>query len=234
MVDIVPLHNEVHRDLRLIPGNCEHLANEHVIPVVAQEVDLLGSEIPIAFLKNSETGQFVLVGICGVETGENVFIKDGNWLGGIVPGLLTTAPFRVGAPDPKAEQLSIAIDMESPMISKDEEGQRLFNDDGSLTDYMETRKDNLVKYYEASQLTNMFIQEFVDLDLLEERTLDLTIGGEKRSLNGLYMVSEEKLRALDADKFINLRDRGLLTVIYAHLGSMHHIRDVLKLKQARG
>jgi len=44
----------------------------------------------------------------------------------------------------------------------------------------------------------------------------------------LYVIDEKKLDALSDDEFNELRSKGLLPIIYAHLSSMHQIARLAK------
>ena len=65
-----------------------------------------------------------------------------------------------------------------------------------------------------------------DLDLLDIREAHFTprnpdgTPGQPQKLAEYYAVSEDKLRALPAEKLVELRDNGALGQIYAHLVSL--------------
>jgi hypothetical protein len=77
--------------------------------------------------------------------------------------------------------------------------------------------------------TKWFMEQLHKHDLLEPRNVRLqkdgTDGQEGRAinLNGLFVVSEEKLRALDEKVTHELLREGVLGWIYAHLLSLANI-----------
>ena len=76
------------------------------------------------------------------------------------------------------------------------------------------------------QRTEDFVQLLKDLDLFETREAIFTprnpdgTAGEPQKIAEYFGVSEEKLKALPAEKLVELRDNGALGQIYAHLVSL--------------
>lgn len=207
-----------------------HVKNEQIVPVVAHEFANVGAEMPVVFVKNSETGEFTAVAMMGFEQGENVFYGE-TWKGAYVPAVITHRPFALmpSQNDPETLQLILVEDEE---IMKNTEGEALFTEDGKETKYLEQRKNAIGKYFEHTQVTKAFIQYLVAKELLVEQTLNLDLNGQKRQVNGVYQVSEAKLNELSDEEFINLRKRGFLPAIYAHLISMQQLNNLARLKTA--
>jgi len=53
-----------------------------------------------------------------------------------------------------------------------------------------------------------------------------------RNIAGCYVVNEERLRNLSGERFLELRERGYLPPIYAHLCSLSQLERLMKLKDA--
>jgi len=76
------------------------------------------------------------------------------------------------------------------------------------------------------QRTESFVALLTELDLFETKKALFTpppvngVTPEPQVVAEYQGVSEEKLAALPADKFIELRDNGALAQIYAHLVSL--------------
>ena len=74
--------------------------------------------------------------------------------------------------------------------------------------------------------TDSFVKLLTDLDLFETREANFTprnpdgSAGAPQKLAEYFAVSEEKLKALPAEKLVELRDNGALGQIYAHLVSL--------------
>ncbi len=232
MTNLVALNVEEHADLKVNDNvGFDHVANQHVVPVVAHEFVQVATDVPVVFVKHAETGQFQPVAMLGLQPGENLLVKDGKWQGMYIPGIIATFPFRLMPTQHDETQLMLALDTDAKQVGA--EGQALFLD-GKETDYLTNRKQAITSYFEHSQITQGFIKLLVDLDLLVERNLTVEVNGQQINLNGLYVIDEKKLNELDDEKSLDLKKRGVLHVIYAHLISINQIRRLGKLKSELG
>jgi hypothetical protein len=227
-----PLHKETHKNIKIKPvQSVEDLANQHALGVVVQEFALAGNQYPIAFVQGKEEGSFFPVALLGLEPQVNLFVTDENkWDGMYMPARYTHKPFSVIPSKDDANLFGIAIDMDSAIVGEDE-GQALFSDDGEETEYLANRKKSLISYVEHEQITKAFIDELTKLELLRSQNINVKVGEQEFNLNGLFIVDEKKLAALSDEEFLSLRKRGFLGPIYAHLGSMHQVNNLIR-KQA--
>ena len=229
MANFQPLHKETHKNIKIKPlQSVEDLATQHALGVVVQEFALAGNQYPIAFVQAKEEGKFFPVALLGLEPQVNLFVTAENrWDGMYMPARYTHKPFSV-IPNPEdANLFGIAIDMESVVVGEDE-GEALFNKDGEETEYLATRKKSLISYVEHEQITKAFVDELVKLDLLHSQNINVKVGEQEFNLNGLFMVDEKKLAALSDEDFLSLRKRGFLGPIFAHLGSMHQVNNLIR------
>jgi len=231
--NIVPINNQHHAHLKIKPGiSLDHVKDEHVIPVTVHEFVHLSADFPVAFAKNPETGQFHAVGMMGFKAGENYQVQNGEWAGQLPPGIVSTYPFSL-VPNPHDEnQMYVTGDMDSDLFDVDE-GEALFNEDGTETEAFVTRKNNVTNYYEHSQMTHIFCAMIASMDLFESRNLSIDLNGEKAGIEGIYMISEEKLNALPDEKFLDLKQRGFLPAIFAHIASINQVRRLAKLRMQK-
>ncbi|KZN46086.1 SapC family protein [Pseudoalteromonas luteoviolacea] len=224
---VQPLHNEKHANIKVKNGiNVEFLKSQHLIPVVAHEFARVATEFPMAFVKNTETGQFQAVALFGLEPGENLYVKDGKWQAGFAPLAAARYPFGL-VKHPEEDQFGIVIDEASPLVG--EEGNALFAD-GKETEYLQARKEALVNYVEFARVTEVFTQFLADKELLVQQTLTVDIAGEKKDINGIYLVDERKLNELSDEEYLELRKRGYLAPIFAFLTSTHQVARLARLK----
>lgn len=233
MTKIEPLSIDQHSGLKIKPvSGFKHVAEQHIVPIVAHEFAQVGADTPIVFVKHAETGQFQPVAMLGLQPGENLLVKDNRWQGMYIPGIIATWPFRLIANEQDPNKLAVALDVDSESVNE-EEGEVLFVD-GKESEFLEQRKKALTAYFEHSQITQAFVQYLAELDLLDEQSLSVDVLGRNINLTGLHFVSEKKLNELDDEKFADLRKRGFLHVIYAHLVSLGQIRRLGKTKAELG
>lgn len=223
-----PLNKEAHKDVKIKSlTHVEDLAGQHALGVVVQEFALAGSQYPIAFVKDQSEGYFP-VAVLGLEQGVNLFVNEENkWDGMYMPARYTHKPFSV-IPNPEDKTLyGIAINMDSEVIS-DSEGDALFNEDGSESEYLEKRKTALMSYVENEQMTKAFVDVLIKYDLLSAQNINVKVQGKEYVLNGLHIVDEKKLNELSDEDFVTIRKRGFLGPIFAHLGSMHQVNNLIR------
>ncbi len=228
---VQPLHNEKHANTKIQNGiNIEFMKTQHLVPVVAHEFARIANEFPMAFVKNNESGQFQAVALFGLEPGENLFIQDDKWTAAFAPMSMTRYPLGL-VKHPEADQFGIVIDEASPLVSE-ETGNALF-ENGEETEYLKRRKEALVSFIEFSQVTEAFTKYLAEKELLVAQTLTVEIKGEKKDINGIYLVDEKKLNSLSDEEFLDLRKRGYLAPIYSFLTSTHQVARLARLKAAK-
>ena len=227
---IVPINQEHHADLKVKDGgDFSQVANENIVPLVVYEFMLCASECPIIFIKHGETGRFQPVALMGFKPGENYFVDGDKWRGMFIPGLVASYPFRL-VPNPhNEEQLFMAVDMDSQLVGNDD-GNALFNADGSESEFFAKRKQEVTKYFEFNQITDGFCQLMADLDLFTARDMNLDLNGEKITIQSVYMLDDEKFNKLSDERFLDLRKRGFLPAIYAHRNSLNQVRRLAEMK----
>ncbi|GAA4872881.1 SapC family protein [Ferrimonas pelagia] len=226
---IAPLQASKHANTRIKadPG-FQHVKDQHIAPVVAHEFVQAATEYPIVFVKNGENEQFQAVVMLGLKPEENLFCGD-KWQGIYIPAAIGHYPLML-VPDAKNEgQMIVAVKEDSELLSETE-GNQLYTEQGEPTEYFEMRKQKLGQYVEASQFTHHFVAHLAELGLLHTQTLTVRFNEQSVNLNGVYMVDEKKLNELDDDKFADLRKRGLLGPIYAHLTSLQQINRLAHMK----
>lgn len=227
MTAIRPLTKEAHGHLRLSnEQDVSHVAGQQLLPLLATEFVRAASEYPIVFVKNSESGQFQAVLLAALAEGRNEFVLGKQWQGQYMPEVLRYYPLCL-AVDPQDEgQLVVALNESSPRLNS-QQGQPLFNQDGTESRFLEDNKRGLAGYFDAQQLTGVFIARLAELSLLSPQQLSVSIHGQPQQLNGLYVIDEVKLNTLASADFSELRQRGFLPAIYAHLLSLHRLRHLV-------
>ena len=195
------------------------------------EFSRAGAEFPICFVKNAETGTFQAVALFGVKPGENLYTETERWEGTYAPASVTHFPLALVPDGKEQDKFMVVIATENDLVNEDE-GSALFDEEGKETEYLARRKDALGKYFEHSHMTKMFTETLVAKDLLVQQNLEVTVKGSKIQINGIFLVDEKKLNELSDEDYLDLRKRGLIGPIYAHLNSMHQIHRLVAKKAA--
>ena len=197
---------------------------------MVQEFVPASQEFPIAFIKDSETGQFRAIVLLGLKPEENLFYSESAWQATYKPQGLTLFPFLLS----QGEEQSILCFDQSAELVNETEGQSLFDEQGNQSQWLTEQGEKVVQYVEKTYATKNFIKLLLDNDLLAPQTLNLKLENEESySLNGLYAIDETKLNALSDESFNALRKTGALPAIYAALLSMQRIHSLARKKLAK-
>ena len=118
----------------------------------------------------------------------------------------------------------LCIDRAAPFLT--EGGETPLFEDDKPSAYTEQAMKFCNDFELERQRTVNFVKVLEDLDLFEIKEATFTprnpdgSAGEPQKLAQYYAVSEDKLKALPAEKLAELRDNGALGQIYAHLVSL--------------
>lgn len=85
--------------------------------------------------------------------------------------------------------------------------------------------DLLTKMKKAEPVTRSMVKELRESGLLIDRAIKINrLDGEDSQITGIQVIDEAKFNSLSGDDFLQLRDKGLLPLIYSHLLSMANLR----------
>lgn len=217
---VAQLSKDLHSQVKLkLNNNFEHVAQHHITPVIVHEIGNAAADLPVAFVKNSETSDYICVALLGLKDGENLLVEDGRWVGAFIPAGYTHYPLSLVPHPDDQSKYSLTIDMASDTISETE-GEALFNEDGSESEYLQKRRKSLENYYQCAVATREFIRTLNELELLHEQGFSFDVDGDKRSVTGIHIVDEAKFNALPDETILELRKKGYLGAIYAHMMSL--------------
>jgi hypothetical protein len=139
-------------------------------------------------------------------------------------------PFSLGLDPDKENTLTACIDLDSPFVGEDKD-LALYEADGKESELLANVQNSLGRLYENEKMTENFIKELEQNDLLQELELNVDLAsGEKKKLTGLYTINEEKIKLLSDEKVIDFHKRGLFVPIYAMLGSLGQINRLVQLR----
>ena len=117
----------------------------------------------------------------------------------------------------------LCVDEAFPGFNQEGRGQKLFDESGKPTPFV----DNVLKFLQSYQLEFRRTQEFCrrlrELNLLEPMRAQVTLDtGERLALGGFMVVSRARLKTLPGEKLAEMARNDQLELIYAHLHSMRN------------
>lgn len=201
---------------------------------VPDEFRLVQAHYPIVFRRDLATGVFSALALFGFETGENLFLNGDKWDARYRPMAQAIQPFLIGRAVAGGKEAQVHIDMDSPRISKNGEGMRVFDEEGRPTPYLEAMATRLGDLDHGYQQSSDFCSTLERYNLLEPFTLDVQLNdGSRHSLVGYHAIAEEQLAALDAAALVDLQAKGYLLPIYMVLAALPKFSDLVARKNAR-
>lgn len=218
-----PLSFEAHGTLGVDPVDrpYDFARQTNVVPLTVTEFAPGALSYPVIFIGDSKQP----VAVMGLRDGENLFVGDDGQFRGdaYIPAYVRRYPF-VFANDDAQKRLVLCVDRNAPFI-KEGGSQPLFVD-GQPGPYVQQALEFCNNFEIERQRTDSFIQLLTELDLFETREANFTprnpdgTPGAVQKIAEYFAVSEDKLKALSAEKLVELRDNGALGQIYAHLVSL--------------
>ncbi|MDA9316175.1 SapC family protein [Pseudomonadales bacterium] len=215
----VALNKAAHKDLRMNSAvNSFGFARKtNSVVLAGVEFSEAAKEYPIVFAKSDN--QIVSVALLGLRDEENLFVDaDGHWNARYIPGFVRRYPF-VLAETGESGQRAVCIDKGYPGFDQ-LEGEPLFVA-GEPAPVLAQAMKFLEEYQVQYERTETFIQHLQANDLLKplNAKIDL-VSGQQFNLNGLLVVDEKKLLALEDSKALELLRSGELAWVYCHLMSL--------------
>lgn len=219
---VTPLDKEKHRQLKVSPiKEFNFSAKTNSVPLAAIEFVEAARDFPIVFAgQNAET--LVPAALLGLRADENLFLTSGGrWDARYVPAFVRRYPFVLASTDP--EKLMVCIDETHPSVGA-RTGERLFNDGGEPTAFLNNTIAFMREFHAESQRTREFLKTLQSLNLLTEVAANAALKqGGSFQLGGFSVVDEKRLRELDKDTVDDLFRKGWLSLIYAHLLSLGNL-----------
>ncbi len=216
---IAVLDRTTHRGARLAPAEKPYAfaAQAHVLPALMAEFVPGCRDMPILFLE--EAGTVSPLFMVGMRPGESRFVdSEGRWRGNHAPAYLRRYPFIGG--DVSSEQQVVCIDGGFAGL-QNETGEPLFGEDGEPAEALQRIIGFVAEYSDAAKATAAFTAALKALDLFHTINVEIRAAdGTTSSYTGFAAVSEERLNALPDEAWLDLRRKGYLVPIHAHLISL--------------
>ncbi|MBK1660703.1 SapC family protein [Paracraurococcus ruber] len=213
-----PLTAERHRALRLRDAGYGFAAQASAIPLAAEEFGVAARTLPIVFAAQAP---HMPVALTGLTSGSNQFVgPDGTWRQGVyIPAYLRRVPFFLVRASQASDQLVLCLDTTAAQVSETE-GEPIFDAEGKATPQLDRALAFVKSVEEAMLRTRAITEQLSALGLLKAAVVEFPQAGRPLRVDGFFAVDRPALAALPADKLADLRDRGWLEVIYAHLLSI--------------
>jgi hypothetical protein len=233
------LNNIEHRDVRIRTRRSAATGDAvQYVMTFPLELRRAQAHYPIFFQKDPNTGKFFPMILLGFEQGENLFLGPDGWEPPYVPMSILRGPFLIGyqtSPDHvDGRQAVITIDMDSPLITSQEDGEPLFLEHGGSAPYLENLTQLLEDIQLGLEMNESFIAALTDNDLIESVTMSVTLNnGAQRQLLGLYTINEDRLNELDGEIVAALHKAGHLQSIYMIMASHSQFNDLLHRRNSR-
>jgi len=224
----IQLNRVAHRNHRVVatPGDFAFATALNSVPLACVEFAPVAREYPILFAGNSADA-VVPAALLGLRAGQNLMVDEqGSWAeGAYVPAFLRRYPFVLAERDEKGSDFTVCLDEAYAGIREGgEEGAPLFDDEGKDSPLLSNALQFLQEYQVHLARTRAFTAALASHGLLVPRQVNVqTALGEGFSLDGFFVVDEQKLRELKGKALQDLARSGDLGLIYAHLLSLGNV-----------
>jgi len=234
MPDHAVLTPEDHRTLRVRTDRGADLGDA-VMSCMAtpDEFREVQAHYPILFRLDIERDGFSALAMFGFENGENLFLDGTRWDAGYIPLAIRIQPFLIGGKPGEAGN-QVHVDLASPRIAADDEGVRVFDEDGRPTPYLETIVDQLGALDAGYAASADFFAALRRHDLLEPLSVEITLDdGSTNRLVGFHVIDEARLAGLDAEMLGGLSADDHLMPIFMAVASVGRLRELIARKNKR-
>lgn len=229
--DVAAVDAKKHADLKLsLADNYRFAAKAHAVPVVGGEFANAMRDYPIVFAQTGENEYGATV-MLGLKNEQNLFVDaDGKWAAKYIPFFVRRFPFVTVEVDNNDAVLCIE---ESAIAEVRREADANAFEDGQATEPMKQFAQLMFQSRDDARQTSTFLHELGKLGLLRQVSATAELpNGEKLSMDGMWVVDEEKLRTLPADVAAAWVKDGRMALIYAHLFSLVNLQVLVeKLQQ---
>ena len=229
--EAVPVSKEQHAALSIdTTRNYRFASGVNSVPLTATEFPFAARDYVIVFA-GPETP--MPAAILGVQQDRNLFVADdGAWKGRYIPAFVRRYPF-VFSSNEDQSQFTLCVDTGFAGLNEEGRGERLFDDEGQNSDYLEKMLKFLQEYQLQFQRTRVFCQQLKDLGLLESMQAHISMpGGSQQSLTGFQVINRDRLKALGGDKLAELARTDALELAYLHLQSMNNFAVMVERTSA--
>ncbi|MGE4456153.1 MAG: SapC family protein [Arcobacteraceae bacterium] len=182
-------------------------------------------DYPILFAKDAKNEWFASV-MLGLKDKDNLSVEEnGSWKSGkYIPAFIRRYPF-VFVSD--KDKLALAYDSTYKATKEANPTKAFFDENGNNSEFLNATLRFLTNFQADALSTAKFVSELEKLELLEQKSASIkTPSNETITINGFFVVNEDKLKNLSEKKKSDLCKRGAIPLITAHLISLSNIRKL--------
>ncbi|MGQ7829364.1 SapC family protein [Altererythrobacter sp. Z27] len=235
--DLMPLNSRDHKNWKSTQfTNLDFLGKTHAVPVTVDEFVDAQRHFPIVFSSGDNP---VPLALMGLNEGVNSFVDDAGMVTENVymPAYVRRYPFMLARLNPDSDELSLCFDPSAGVIGDFPEGNALFEGEGEPSEFTKGVLDFCQKFEESGARTKAFMDEVVELDLLMEGEIAITMQDNPDKpfiYRGFKMIDETKLRELPIESVEGLHRSGMMMLLHAHLFSMNLMRVIFGRQSQQG
>lgn len=228
---MVPLNKDIHGSMKIAPvKDLNYAKTAHFARVVLPEFVRAASTCPVVFFENKEAETFHPGVMLGLEPGKNLFVNDaGEWGVPFVPATIRQYPFAHTSMDDQPDRWVLLFDEDSGLVNE-EEGDDLFDENGEQTETLTTIMQFMAELQGAEIATKEFCEFLKEKSLITPLNLQIPRGGGMQTIGDVYGINEQRLNDLSDASFLELKKRGYLALIYAHLFSLGQMDRLVALE----
>jgi len=180
--------------------------------------------LPIVFAKNEEDGWFA-VALLGLENSNKFVNEDGTWKDNCyIPAYIRRYPFIYVK---NGDELLLGFDAEQKIDKKDAGNRYFFEEDGKTSEFVGRVLNFLNDVQKSSNATKELIEMLDEMKVLEESAINgKNAEGKDISINGFWIVNEEKLNKITKKNKNKLCEKNYFMPITAHLISLSNIQNL--------
>jgi len=232
----VPLTQDKHAKygVKQVDKPFAFMQTQHFLPLTAPEFGPASASMPIIFAGEARSPLAVM----GIRTGENLFVSEGQYeIDFYMPAFARRYPF-VLAGDNENDRFVVCIDEKAECVTDKKPEQSFFDKDGT-SQFTKEAFQFLQNFERDRQATSKMIEEFKALDLFEPKEMNFQGNNAdgspapRQKIADYFAVSEEKLKALPAEKLAEFSKNGYLAVAYAHLVSLGNWQRLVNMTLRR-
>lgn len=229
--EAIPVSKEQHSKYSIDTKQDYSFASQvNSVPLTATEFPHAARDYVIVF---AGTDTPMPAAILGVQQDKNVFVSgDGQWNGRYIPAFVRRYPFVFSSND-ENNSFTLCIDKSFQGLNDQDRGEKLFDESGEKTSYLDRMLSFLQEYQLQFQRTQSFCKQLKELGLLESMQAHISLPtGSQQSLTGFQVINRDRLKALDGDKLAELAKTDALELAYLHLQSLSNFSLMVEQAEA--